>query len=472
LKNKIKKISKWVLILLLLMLIVVGLSIPYALSYGPEGQIPGIATKRLIIENIDLLDAMDNKLTKNKTIVIENGIIKQVLSTIPEIEKDEYRIDGTGKVLLPGLIDMHVHVLDRSDLLLLLAHGVTTVRVMAGFRQQLEFRKEVEEGIIIGPDMILSTPILNQESEYASSKFHRFLETPKDAKELVNHFHLQGYDQIKVYDGLQKPIFDEIVKQAKALEMPLAGHPSFYISIDDYLAASPQSIEHVEMLYQAPLNYSKDEGVLLRLIEKIKLSEVPVTSTLLSFENLAQLAQGKEHFLKQVNFEFIHPFIEKLERSTINWILSLKEKDVNQWVAKAKYHGVIARQLNNAGVSLLLGSDSGGGFIASGAGTIQEMELLVAYGINAYDVIKSATSNPADTLNIKTGKIATGYRADLIMSESNPAIDIASLNSIISVIKKGVYYDEKAIAQMKQASKKRMDTYALIGWQIIDFIDL
>jgi len=101
-------------------------------------------------------------LLKKHSIIIKNGVIQKITRKENlDINKETYVIDATGKYLMPGLSDMHVHIRNQSDLKLFLANGITTVRNMAGKNTHLMCKKKTNNGEIIGPNIITTTPLLD-----------------------------------------------------------------------------------------------------------------------------------------------------------------------------------------------------------------------------------------------------------------------------------------------------------------------
>lgn len=411
----------------------------------------------ILISNVSIVDVANNDLKDNQFVLIVGKNIQQISSTKPELGDGVRIVDGSGKYLMAGLIDMHVHVFQKAELYQLLSHGITTARVMYGWPQTLKYREQIKQGTTVGPDLIVASPIINQKSPYVSSNFHRFVDSPEQASRLVIKYAKQGFDLIKIYDGLQPEVFTAIWQTAKENNLPVAGHPSFYLSIDDYVAAKPQTIEHIEMLYQASLNYSRDASDLKKLAKKLSAYKIPVTTTLVVYDNLARIAVEKDQFIKTMPLEYIHPLFKKFESKNIEIITKLK--DPQQWRKKADYLGHMAKVLNENNVPLVIGSDGGVGYTMNGKSTIDEMELLAHYGLPINDILRAATITAAITLkrDKKIGTIAPGYTANLILLNADPREELSTLRSPIAVIKNGHMYDQAALDELDRKAKVHMN---------------
>ena len=410
----------------------------------------------VLISDVNVVDVVNNGVKVNQFVLIIGDKIQQISSAKPILSANVKRVDGRGKYLMAGLIDMHVHVFQPADLYQLITHGVTTARVMYGWPQTLEYRDDIKQGTLTGPDLVVASPIVNQESPYANSNIHRFVDSPEQASKLVNKYAKLGFDLIKTYDGLRPEVFSAISQTAKENDLPIAGHPSFYLSIDAYIAAKPQTIEHIEMLYQASLDYSRDANLLIKLAKKLAAHKIPVSTTLVVYDNLAKMAVEKHQFIDNLPTDYIHPLFKRLEQQSVDFITTVKEP--LEWRSKADYLGYMAKVLNENNVPLVIGSDGGVGYTINGKSTIDEMELLAHYGIPTNDVLRAATITPALTLkrDKEIGIVAPGFIANLILLASDPRKDLSVLRSPIAVIKSGKLYDQAVLANLDSKAKIHM----------------
>ncbi len=154
----------------------------------------------------------------NQTIIVHEGIIQQV-GNRDEIKVPEAAliIEGNGKYLMPGLFDMHTHITDKNDLILLIANGVTTVRNMAdysgwvrllGFPNILTLQKEIKNNKLLGPTIYTAGPIL--EERQTAQPFMQIIKDVSEAEKAVAVQKKKGYDFIKVYDHLTPEVYESI----------------------------------------------------------------------------------------------------------------------------------------------------------------------------------------------------------------------------------------------------------------------
>ncbi|MCW9028889.1 MAG: amidohydrolase family protein [Kangiella sp.] len=466
--HRFKFIIKSIVVVSIILLLTVLASVPYAL-YSPQSPIVnGVTADRILLHNINILSADFKSLLPHHTVVIEDGIITKLPESTPADDDFDIVIDGHGRYLMPGLTDVHTHIYDRSDLLLNLAHGVTQVRVMHGLKLQLALKKEIQSGITIGPDMLVASPAINQRSQYAASEFHTFIESESEGHQLVKNYSEAGYDLIKIYDGLSQDNFKAISKAAQQFDIPFAGHSPFAVPLDQLLASNIQSIEHIEMLYQAALNYSRDQSDLDALIQALEQNPKPISTTLIVYDELAQAAEMKSEYIESKPMEYIPDVIQSIFSSGIEHIM--QEKNPQSWRSKADYLGFMAKQLYAAEIPMLLGSDAGANYTINGIGAIREMQLLEGYGVPTESILVSATVNPANAFGLNnSGQVAEGFKANLIITDTDPRTDLSTFYELNGLIKDGIYYDKQAIVQMKVKAKEHMPSYEFLGWYLINW---
>ena len=176
-----------------------------------------------VIENVSVLPMDREQILRNQTVVVERGVIVRVgPSKRVRVPKGALRIDGTGRYVTPGLTDMHSHAWQPEDLLLNLANGVTTVRVMWGTPDVQKLQRGVTAGAIAGPDMVVAGPMIDGKPAH-----HFGSAEVTNAEEAIAEVRAQkaaGYDFIKPYSVLSKPAFEAILAEAKRLSIPVAGH--------------------------------------------------------------------------------------------------------------------------------------------------------------------------------------------------------------------------------------------------------
>jgi hypothetical protein len=247
-----------------------------------------------------------------QTVRISGGRIK-TMGVVREIALPQgiQRVDGTGKYLMPGLADMHGHLTHRGPAtaypietfpLLLIAHGVTTLRNMAGVPAILSLRQQIDAGATLGPQIFTTGPVLEGKAALSANNSPtsaiaaaarapdqvsqtKFLDSADEAAAEVERQKREGYDAVKVYNLLPAPAFEAIVRTAKKGGLPVSGHVPRSVGLSGALAAHMRSIEHltghIEALQteDSPFKDSLFSPANARMAEHVDLTKLRALAT-------------------------------------------------------------------------------------------------------------------------------------------------------------------------------------------------
>ncbi|MBW8191757.1 amidohydrolase family protein [Neiella marina] len=404
-----------------------------------------------VLTNVNIIDVGGQTIHRSKNISVSNGMIESI-SDSDTLKNTPVRmvIDGAGGYVTPGLIDMHVHMYEKAAYVLTLSHGVTHVRVMNGVPEQLVWRDKINSGDLIGSTSTVSSPII---SGYMSAHLHHGVATGEQARSAVRQYHADGYDLIKAYGNLSVQSLEHLIDEAQSLQMPVAKHGphgsgNMHVSVLNGL----QSFEHVEDIFQGPLQYQFDEERLGPVIADIKKTGVPITPTLNVYEQLTRLSRDKDNFLNEIPTDYTSDIIAwEASRNQVKRWLNASEKMADHNEKVLAFLKLITKFLQQDGVPLLVGSDSGVLLSPHGLATHNEMRLLQRSGLTTYEVLAAATVNPAKALKLEKqlGKIEAGYRADFLYSQANPIDDLAVLAEPKAVVKSGRWYSREQLETMR-----------------------
>lgn len=204
--------------------------------------------------DVTVIPMDSERVLNHHTVVVNRGRIVSVgpVEKVP-VGNGARRIDGKGKYLMPGLADMHAH-LGRPEgaeayPLLLVANGVTTVRNMFGNPSVLALRRRIEDGVILGPQIYTTGPIM--EGKNGSPVADRVIETAAQAEQAVASDKEAGYDAIKIYNMLSPEAYEATILTARKVGLPVYGHVPISVGLDRALAARQTSIEHLTGYMQA-----------------------------------------------------------------------------------------------------------------------------------------------------------------------------------------------------------------------------
>ena len=405
-----------------------------------------------ILNRVNIVDVKNQTILENRSLLIKQGRIA-VVSREPMTPQAGVTkiIDGQNGYLTPGLIDMHVHMYEPAAYTLALSHGVTHVRVMNGVPQQLQWREQVERGQLIGSSSSVSSPII---SGYEDAYLHHTALTTEQAVDAVKRYRAQGYDLIKAYGNLNKASLEALLNTATEVGIPVAKHgPHGSGDMPVARLTGLQSLEHIEDIYQGPLNYEFAPERLPAISKALNETGVPITPTLAIFNQLTQLSLKKEAFVESLPTDYTSTIIS----------LETKHNQLKRWLTASHKHAAhnqktlnflleITQRFHRAGIPLLVGSDSGVLLSPHGIATHTEMQLLNKAGLSNFEVLAAATINPAKALKLddELGQIQPGFKADFIYSHDNPIDGLEVLIAPDAVIKQGEWYSKQQLIELRK----------------------
>ncbi len=421
-------------------------------------QHPGLQQNSYLIANAHVVPMNTDTVLYSKFVLIKNGVLISITDEMPAGNTDPV-VEAKGGYLCPGLTDMHVHIWDAHALGLYLANGVTAVRNMWGIPYHLRLKKELETGYLIGPTFITTTPKLTGPDDYGVDK--KQLEGPQEASAMIAKYKRQGYDVIKTYSGMPKPIYDAILKQSLALQMPIAAHPSFEVPYSYHFQPGFESIEHTEDIVQQGLKFKLDSVKLDSIIALYLKSNMAHTPTLTIYQNIIDILEKGAAIKKSQAAGYMNPTFVRLGSAD----------DYNRWITEQDYdpqtlsrikkqhdfHLYIIKKMHEAGVRIICGTDAGIMYAPPGFSTHEELAYYVQAGLTPYEALQTATVNPAQVsaLLTNTGTIEPGKKANLILSKNNPLQDLRTLQHPTAVWVGGIIIDSGRIDQFKQEAYHR-----------------
>ena len=413
-------------------------------------------------------------------------------------------IDGTGRYLVPGLWDMHVHLATRPEpelaekmiLPLLLAHGIVGVRDMGGpLDRVLSLRDQVAGGTLIGPRILTPGPFVDGPGE-EDPVFRRPANAAAAAptvKALVD----RRVDFVKAQAGLAPDVHAALAKAARDAGVPLVGHIPMAMSVEQVIGSGQRSLEHLSpalagdgMLLLACSSKATELLAELRAIESerakigaaaaaqreaalreqavktydpqkaralgaaMRTREVWITPTLIWSASLRPLT--REHDGRDLPMEFVPAALRT--RWTDRRRQFIERQTPESFAANAALAataGRAVRDLQAGGASVLAGTDTFDAFVLPGHSLHQELKALVDAGFSPLEALQAATRTAAEYRGTaKTeGTIAAGKRADLVLLDADPSRDIGNAAKVHAVFVAGRRYDRAALDRMLEDVK-------------------
>ncbi len=364
----------------------------------------------LAIVNATVITMASPALLERQTIVVQGGKITAV-GVGASIPSGATVVDAAGRFVMPGLIDMHVHVLKSTDLASYTRWGVTTVRNMWGFPQIQTWQREIEAGSRPGPALVSASPGVDAPpSQWPAAQY---LVRPSDADSIVTELKKAGWPFIKAYTQLSLPAFDALLAAARARNIPVRGHVPLAVPVGHALDAGLAEIEHLSG-YDIAVSASGRSGTWGWI------DAVPAR-----FDALVQqtIRAGAANCATLAIYNALAAQHSSAERASVV---------VNR--------RAFVRALAAAGATLVIGTDAGIDVVAPGSSMHDELAEFVAAGLANMEVLKMATVGNARVLGRQDlGTVAVGQQADLLVLERNPLTDIANTKRIGGVVMRGAW---------------------------------
>lgn len=408
-----------------------------AASESPKTAVDHLSSTTVFSE-VNVVPMTGPHVLERQTVVISAGKIVHIgpASENPPVPPGAMVIDGRGQYLMPGLIDMHVHITQKNDPLLFVTNGVTTVRntwgftpplTWVGYPDQLGLRDRIRRGEVMGPTIYTSGPIMDGRPSH--SPLDKVITNAKQARRAVAHQKREGYDFVKVYDSLSPEAYRAIVAAAREEGLPVIGHVPRQVGLDEVLASGQLSIEHLTGYVDhdaAKLLISEND--LDAAVEKSRVAGVWNTPTIVTFKARVPASEAAQ-LEKRPEMRFVHPSTKRV------WPAMEKAVNKDLKLPNAVYVKEVTRLLSlvtkrlQAGTGrILLGTDCNNPYVIPGFSAHDELRNLVEAGLTPYEALAAGTRNAAESLGALNtlGTVEVGKQADLILVERNPLEDVSN----------------------------------------------
>jgi Amidohydrolase family len=499
--HKRRAFHAWPGLIRKLLAIVAGLTIAPAVVLAallnwplPEMPRPGV-TGDFLVRNVAIVDVVNDRIVPERDVVVRNGRIDSISASLPgRGQSGLVVVDGTGKFLIPGLWDMHVHSLKISPQYthpLFIANGITGVREMWGCPglpdsfvacgEDIErWRAGLRDHRYLAPRYIMrsSFAINGEQGVPAAAPAFFNARNADEAKELVAHHAADGVDLLKTYTNLSEAAYDALAAEASKQGLLVAGHIPVRVPLEKLLAAGQHSVEHPRIFlfecYRGAADFRAlpdpvaayttdmrarfiDEHDPVRcaeLMAKMAVSGTWWTPTL-QVLRMSALASNKE-FREDPRLRYI-PFIIRAalwgpdadrEVTHVAHAAHASGRDVHAELYRLALDNV--RQAHAAGVRIVAGTDAGDTYVFPGFAIHDELVELVRAGLTPTDALRSATIEAARFSDKASdyGSIEAGKVADMVLLDANPLTDIRSTGKIAGLFFNGQYLDRAALDEL------------------------
>jgi imidazolonepropionase-like amidohydrolase len=432
------------------------------LWFGSAVLCNSVEARGMAFVGVNVISVEEAKVLEDHTVVVDEGRIVAVgpRASTP-VPDDVPKIDGTGKYLMPGLADMHIHLMDQefvtallkkddplqpieNMLYLYLANGVTTVRVMAGYPELLTLRDAIARGEVLGPRLIVTTPMFDGKKPIWPAPLGRPIPTAEAARTAVQESKKDGYDMIKVYTFLGRDAYDAVIEEAQKVDLKVVGHVPIAVGLDHALASGQDEITHGEEYWRFTRDYSDE--VVAKFTDMTLKSGTWYSPTMTTYQD--QMGDV-EAVLKRPENRYLEPLILEFWTSRVNQLAVAYKSP--RMVEQAQNLGGFMRRLvksmYDAGVPLMVATDALNPAAMPGFSLHRELQLFEEVGIPNHETLRAATTGPAEFMEEtgEWGAVATGHRADLVLLNANPLEDITNTKKIEGVMVRGQWLTDESI---------------------------
>jgi hypothetical protein len=411
----------------------------------------------IVIRNARVFDSITATTSPSMTILINGNQIVAVGDGVA-VPRAEMIIDATGKTVIPGLWDMHVHLQGDVDGLMNIAAGVTTVRDMANDIDAMsEWRRKFASGEAIGP-RIIAAGFMDGPGPYAGPT-KILVNSEAEIKAAIDRYKTLGYEQIKVYSSMRPELVPYITRYSHENGLRVSGHIPAFMIAEQAVREGYDEIQHMNFLFlnfmpdvqdtRTPARFTAvaERGADLDLqsaqvrgfVDLLKNKGIVSDPTLTVFEGLFTARPGE---ISPDKAEIADRFPPQVRRGFLTGGLPVPEGKDERY--RASFHRMLdfAKLLYDSDVTIVGGTDGMAGFDLA-----RELELYVDAGIPAPRVLQLATLGAARVMkhDAQLGSIQPGKLADLVIIDGDPTVNIHDLRNVVTVIKDGNVFDSREV---------------------------
>lgn len=417
--------------------------------------------KGLIITGARLFDPQTGATRPDANILVENGKINRITFGTPEIPSGCEQLDASGKFVMPGLWDMHVHYSDQSLAMLYLANGTTNVRDMGNSLDLVDKKKAIDQGETIGPHIQVMAGFIDGAGEYAGPT-GEIISSVEEGKVAITKYADHGYQQIKLYSSIKPEWVAPLVEEAKKYDLRVSGHIPAHMLASEAIEAGYDEIQHANMLFlnfygkeldtrtparfttvaQQAAAFDFESEAFKTFVRQLKALDITVDPTVSVFEGMFTGKAGEPS----------PPLAVIIDRLPLNLQRYLKRGaglPVPEGMAETYQQSFdnmlrMVKALYDAGITVVPGTDALGGFTLH-----RELENYVKAGIPPKEVLKMATVTAAEVAGQTGtyGRILEGKAADLIIIDGDPTEDISDIRRVEWVILDDNYYRTRDVLE-------------------------
>jgi tetratricopeptide (TPR) repeat protein len=422
-----------------------------AIACSNEAPLESPTTARVegdfAIVHVDVAPMDSDRILVDQTVLVKDGVVARLgPAAAVSVPEGTPAIDGHGLFLMPGLMDLHVHVNRQEELLMYLANGVTTVLNLRGQPFHLDWREELAAGTRFGPRMFTCGPFIRGhqvDAESAVAQAHEIAEA--------------GYDCVKIYDEWQLEPYLAVAEATSEIGIPFMGHAPRGLDFEVVLADGREKIVHLEeLVYTTPEldawierwrngeQPGPEDDPRAALLEPVRAlarataeAGIWVVPTQIVIDNYRErtTSAGLERLAARPYLRYLNPVLRR------TWARADQSHRRIRHEQQTALQHLMLEVFREAGVRLGLGTDASVEddlAVMPGWSVHEELAILVRAGYTPYEALSQATARAAEYLELPgEGVVTEGARADLVLVNGNPFEAIENAADIVAVVSSG-----------------------------------
>jgi imidazolonepropionase-like amidohydrolase len=388
-----------------------------------------------------LIDGTGRPAIENAVVILKEGKIVAAgpAQDVP-VPPDAQTMNAHGKSILPGLWEMHAHFEQVEWGPVYLATGVTTARDVGNEREFIiAARDAIAEGHGIGPRLVMAGVV---DGTGPLSLGIIRVDTPEQAREQVQKYKAEGFQQIKIYSSVKPDILKVVTAEAHRLGMTVTGHIPVGMNAMEGVEDGMDQINHIPYLTEVMADaksgtISSDSPEAKKVIHLLLTHHTVVDPTLALFEIIMHSSDKPISAFEPGILKVAPELREPLET------MGAAPKDSEKAAARFRILLETVRLLHAAGVPIVAGTDQS----VPGFSVYREIELYVQAGFTPMEAIQAATLVPARAMGMEkeSGTIEVGKRGDVIVVDGNPLENISDIRKVSAVFAGGRMYQPSAL---------------------------
>lgn len=425
---------------------------------GPAGEHPDNLKNdhTTVFVNVNLIPMDSERILSNQDVIVQGDRILSIAPTASETYPAEARIiEGEGRYLMPGLAEMHGHVPPTDPpanfpsyyndkyvehtLFLYVAAGVTTVRGMLGYENQLTLKERVKSGELTGPNLYLAGPSFNGGS----------VSSPEQARDKVLKQVSEGWDLLKIHPGLTLAEYDAMAITAKQAGIGFGGHVPQEVGIVHALQAGQETMDHIDgyFTYISSFEEQEWEERMQYIVSMTREEGAWIVPT----QALWATIIGAGDYKAMMQYDELKYIPKAVRQNYENFVETNIRNNPDLNPEEAAKEGLwrqkILAEMHRQDVKILMGTDAPQLFSVPGFSIHRELPFMEDAGMSPYDIIRTGTKMVGDYFEDQDdfGILAEGMRADMILLEGNPLEDLSHIQKHAGVMVSGRWLSREDI---------------------------